>query len=86
MEGLTPVQELNCTDADVSLFFLSTNDVKFNAAIDDPLFSAHKMHTEQIGTVTGVYYTSDNDVTVLGCVGQHQYCDPSTACCTALTD
>ncbi|KAE9380665.1 hypothetical protein N431DRAFT_459586 [Stipitochalara longipes BDJ] len=43
--------------------------------INDPIYSAHHATT---GSNNNTYYTSDDYVTVLGCMDQHEYCLPDT--------
>ena len=80
-----PAPELNRTDADVSLFFLAGGDVSYTAAVDDPLFAAHDNFT--VGNLT--IYGSDRDITILGCIDQHQFCNlnpkAGNQACTPLT-
>ncbi len=67
-----PVPELNSTDADVTLVFLVKNAVFFGL-VSDPLFSAQDVWYQG---ETPYYYSLDR-VSVLGCVEQHQLCNPN---------
>ncbi|KAI9885824.1 MAG: hypothetical protein M1823_002354 [Watsoniomyces obsoletus] len=69
-----PAPAVNRTDADVSFFFQSPNSVYYTAPVDDPFFAAHDRRTTPSGIVT---YHSDFAVRVMGCVDQHQLCNPS---------
>lgn len=71
-----PSPAINRTDADVSLYFLSPNNIWSPTPIDDPWFS---FHTQLSGNGTGALeapsrYQSDYWVGVLGCVDQYQVC------------
>jgi hypothetical protein len=84
----TPIRQFNRTDADVTLFFLSANDIRYGTPIDDPLFSAHKNVSDFNVNNGSVYYfpswQTDNLVSILGCTDQYQFCNPTTAECTLL--
>ncbi|KAK3112877.1 hypothetical protein LTR53_010377 [Teratosphaeriaceae sp. CCFEE 6253] len=85
-----PIQEVDRTDADVSIFFLNQNSIRYDAPVYDPLFLTENQtnaYDPEMSYIVGYYYTS-----TLGCVDQHQYCissrdNPgSEARCTGLTD
>ena len=83
----TPIEPLLQTDGDISLFFMSANDIQYDNPVDDPIFKAHTLETTP---TTGVpYYLSDDWVDVIGCVDQYQYCNPGhneqATQCTSLT-
>jgi hypothetical protein len=86
--GWVPVDELARTEADVTLMFLAPNSIKYFEANDDPFFGANVRRNA--GSVAGddvIYYVSDNNVNVLGCTDQYQYCHPEDPKkCTKLTD
>jgi hypothetical protein len=82
-----PIQSLNRTDADVTIFFLSFNNVEFVGANDDPIFSAHITSTSTLGVPVK---KPDRNVSALACAEQHQFCNPNIAQgapnrCTKLT-
>ena len=87
----TPVIELNRTDADVSIFFLNQNSIRYDAPVSGPLFQTEteaSVYNPEMKYNVGYYYTN-----TLGCVDQHQYFNPSPSRsggddsqCTALTD
>lgn len=79
---------LNRTDADVSIFFLAPNSVKYESPVTDPFFVATNELSVPNADGEGpnlTYYFSDHYVNVLACVGQHQYCNPTNDDCTPLT-
>ena len=82
-----PIPELNRTDADVSVFFLAQNNVYYDSPVLDPFFSANiKDSTPAAGTGENLTsYLPDIYVTALGCIDQHQFCNPSNNLCTPLT-
>lgn len=61
---------MNRTDAEVSLYFLSANEIAYTEPVDDPWFSAHDEGTFQELTL----WSPDNPVRVLGCIDQQQIC------------
>jgi hypothetical protein len=76
----TPIPELDRPDADVMLFFLSSEGIKFTEPVDDLWFSAHR-EGPQLGNVmhnrTRMTYYQDEPTQVLGCTYQMQYCNPN---------
>ena len=69
-----PIPELNRTDADVSVVFLSQNSVYYLAPVDDPFFAAHTLigPTDDVKDDT---YIMDHAITALGCTDQFQICN-----------
>ena len=76
-------------DADTSLFLLVPNSITYEQPIADPFFSANTpyiMPNAADGGATNLtYYTSDVNVHALGCIDQHQFCNPTNNQCTPLT-
>ncbi|KAL8792003.1 MAG: hypothetical protein Q9195_005421 [Heterodermia aff. obscurata] len=66
-----PIPALNRTDGDISIFFLAPNSVIYSAPVTDPFFTA----TIPVNQV----------VSVMSCVDQHQFCNPSNGKCTPLS-
>lgn len=80
-----PVDTLMRKDGDLSLMFLSANNLLYYGAVEDPIFLATKF----IGSVmedgkNNTFYTSNYWVNVLGCVDQRQFCNPTNHACTKL--
>lgn len=76
----TPIPQLNHTDADVMLFFLSSDGITFVEPVDDPWFSAHRQGPREGNVMhnrTRPTYLQDEPVGVLGCTFQMQYCNPN---------
>ncbi|KAF2679340.1 hypothetical protein K458DRAFT_490655 [Lentithecium fluviatile CBS 122367] len=72
-------------DGDVSLMFISANNILYYGKVEDPIFAA----TSEIKTVPDngknvTLYTSDYFVNPPGCVDQHQFCNPANQRCTKL--
>lgn len=82
--GWLPASQLNRTDADVSLFILTPNSIRYDAPVDDPWFSAHREINQTIDTVLFQFWITDYFVHVLGCIDQHQFCNPNSKACTPL--
>ncbi|KAF2734239.1 hypothetical protein EJ04DRAFT_466936 [Polyplosphaeria fusca] len=70
--GFEPIEQLRRPDVELSLFFLSSNNIAYAEPVDDPWFAAHKE-----ARTAGVY-VQDEPVRVLGCASQVQYCDANT--------
>lgn len=82
-----PIPSLNRTDADVTIFFISFNNIEFVGANDDPIFSAHIKSKSTLGVPV---WKPDQNVSVLACAEQNQFCNPNVAQgspsrCTKLT-
>ena len=73
-----PIPELSVSDADVSVFFLETNDIVYSTPVVDPWFAAEEgpfSRSTSYGNIT--YYQSNLPVKALACVQQYQFCNPS---------
>jgi hypothetical protein len=89
-----PIPALNRTDADVSLYLIMQNNIVYLDPVDDPLFAAHQPTNTTFGTGANLQtikqYTRDTWIDTLGCIDQHQVCNPnphnqSSPLCTPLT-
>ena len=76
----------------MSIFFLAQNSIQYNAPVDDPFFSAHIAEYVVVDGINESYYLGDDYVNALGCIDQHQFCNPTypgfdgnTTGCTTLT-
>jgi hypothetical protein len=69
-------------DADTALFFLSANTVRFMKPTDDQWYSVHiEKNSSQVdwSKQNYTYFLADNEVNVLGCALQVQFCNPALA-------
>lgn len=64
------LDEMNRTDADVSVNFISLNNVLYHRPVNDPLFAAHKITPYGNGPFATTEYKSDNVAGALGCAVQ----------------
>lgn len=72
-------------DGDVSLMFLMANDILYYGKVEDPIFMATSDVKSVIDDGQNVtLYTSDYFVNPLGCIDQHQFCNPVKGKCTKL--
>ncbi|KAF9636592.1 hypothetical protein BFW01_g7488 [Lasiodiplodia theobromae] len=75
VEGFFPIAQLNRSEADVSLYFVSANDIVYPNQVDDPLYSAHFQWGTYYGEDSNMtLYCRDAPATVLACAHQHQLC------------
>ena len=87
--GFTPIPEIARTDADVTLFFLSSNQVTSPVPINDPWYAAHqtvpgyRLNFNGWGNLSVGAYFADETASVLGCAKQYQICLPSTSTSTS---
>ncbi|KAI0409291.1 hypothetical protein F4802DRAFT_615738 [Xylaria palmicola] len=75
-----PIRELNNTQGDGTIIFLSANAIPITEVCDDPVFSAH----EPVDTILGNLYVKDNPAGVLGCLEQYQMCSVTSNTCSAI--
>ena len=65
--------------------FISANDILYYGEVNDPIFTATSAIKSVMDNGKNVtLYTSDFFVNPLGCVDQHQFCNPSNQKCTKL--
>lgn len=80
-----PDQSVLRNDGDVSLMFLSANNILYEDVVEDPIFQASTDIKSVIDAGKNVtLYSSDYFVNPLGCVDQHQFCNPVNDRCTKL--
>jgi hypothetical protein len=77
-----PIPELNTTDGDVTLFFLSSG-TKYLAPVNDPWFLATQPYVDPERS-NQTFYVGTWPVNIIGCVNKIQSCIPATGKCTAL--
>jgi hypothetical protein len=75
-----PIDELKPKDADVAVFFLASNDVKYLYPTLDPLYLANKTSKDDKIPLGGgqsdrQYWQSYKAVTGIGCTDQYQVCN-----------
>lgn len=80
--SFSPISDLRRPSADITVVFLSANDIEFVEPTDDSWYSAHRP-APQRSSAEGVHnvktYVRDDPVRVLGCSSQYQYCNPNLA-------
>ncbi len=77
-----PIPQLNRSDADIMLFFLSSQGISFMRETNDPWYSAHRpgrLRTNSISNISEPSFLADDLVSVLGCTMQMQLCNPNLA-------
>ena len=80
--NFAPISQLNRSDADVTLIFL-TNFANYPRPVTDVFFNATVPVDRGLGSSTT--YTAGEAVAVMGCTEQHQLCDPVTSTCSPFT-
>ena len=81
----TPIPALHPQDGDIDILFLQTN-LQYLNPVDDPWFAAHKQIVPDGANVP--FYLPDNEPSNVGCVNQHQFCNPNLppeSACSGLT-
>ncbi|KPI39618.1 uncharacterized protein AB675_3349 [Cyphellophora attinorum] len=75
-----PIEGLLQSSADVSLFFLSFSGM-YLEAIDDPWFSANRLHEVDIPVpLMRRRFARDAAISTMGCTEQHQFCTHDKIC------
>jgi len=77
-----PISQLNRSDADVTLVFL-TNFANYPQPVTDVFFNATVPVDHGFGSSTT--YIAGEAVAVMGCTEQHQLCNPVTSTCSPFT-
>ncbi|TVY39346.1 hypothetical protein LSUB1_G002876, partial [Lachnellula subtilissima] len=83
----TPISDFNRTDADSTMFFLSTNGVDNMDPVTDPLFAATRAVNKTLNSgAVATRYISTAYTSAMGCIEQFQICNPSKSppLCTPL--
>ncbi|ENH68037.1 hypothetical protein FOC1_g10001734 [Fusarium oxysporum f. sp. cubense race 1] len=76
-----PIPDLSPIDADVTVHFLSQNNIAYLAPVYDPWFSANGTYNITSQGIT--VYGSDRNVDTMVCADQYVLCNPSIASCTS---
>jgi hypothetical protein len=85
-----PIVELNVTDGDVTMLFLSANDIGFLNSVGDPWYHATTLggnYSVAILGGTAPFFLRNDTVRTIGCTERYQFCNPSlpsNTSCTAL--
>ncbi|KAF2470853.1 uncharacterized protein BDR25DRAFT_224685 [Lindgomyces ingoldianus] len=74
-----PIPDFQVPDADVTLIQLFRK-VRYTDRVEDPLFNATNLSSS-----FKQYFVPSNDLAVLGCTEQYQFCNIGTKKCTQLT-
>jgi len=82
IKWISDVQSAQSNASDIALFFIAANSVQHEKPNQDPIFEATTELPIEGSDVKR--YRPNNAVAILGCVDQHQICEPSTEQCTDL--
>lgn len=77
-----PIPDFSRTDADISVYFLTHNDLAYMTPVYDLWFSANGICNASLYGIT--IYGPDRVVDTIACADQYVLCNPSTASCTSL--
>ena len=76
----SPIPELEHESADTILFFL-TFVGNYIDQVDDPWFSAHRLHLEDTNALLARrQYARDEPIGTIGCTERHKYCTTNGTC------
>ncbi|KAI0544896.1 hypothetical protein F4679DRAFT_600222 [Xylaria curta] len=76
-----PIREMNNTQGDGTIIFISSNNLGFLWPCDDPIFSAHVL---QGNGVNATWYLQDQLAGILGCLEQYQVCSAASHTCSVV--
>ena len=82
LNSFSPITALMPTGSDIEVCFLKLT-AQFPKPVDDPWFSAHIPKKFDNDTA---WFTADRPMSPLGCVTQHQFCNPSLPDSSNCTD
>lgn len=82
--GWKPIDDLNRTDADVTVFYLNSNGMRYTSPVSDPFFYAQReiVPLQPLGIKP---YAASNLTSVLACTDQYQIQNPNNNMATELT-
>lgn len=80
--SFSPITPLTPTGGDIEVCFLQLT-AHFPKPVDDPWFSAHKPKKFDNATI---WFKADKPLSPLGCVTQHQFCNPNLPAYSNCTD
>ncbi|KAF2738604.1 hypothetical protein EJ04DRAFT_549815 [Polyplosphaeria fusca] len=70
-----PLPELLHEDADLTIILIGKNSVTYTSQVNDPLFAAHRSLVYRTYGMEGMSeYSSDDLISMLGCLEQYQFC------------
>ena len=75
--GWNPIKGLLNEQADVSIIFIASNNMRYSEMCDDPVFGAHYQDNS-----TAPYYATDEYVVPIACSEAYQVCNPNNNKCT----
>jgi len=80
-----PDKSLLRNDADISMVFISANNILYRGKVNDPIFNA-TMYIKSISDngKNISLYSSNYFVKPLACIDQHQFCNPNNQKCGKL--
>ena len=83
-DGWNPIPTFSRNDSDVSLFFFTANSVLYHNSVSDPFFLAKYSVTEPTTSFdnSSVFYQPTDQVSIMGCVDQYRFCNPTSGACT----
>lgn len=82
VSGFTPIQGLFQPDGDLTLVFLSANDVQYANVVNDVWYAAHQpsgifqQYRESDDSSKLYTFLADHAASVLGCKSQYEVCKP----------
>lgn len=82
LNSFSPITALTPTDGDIEVCFLGLT-AQFPTPVDDPWFSAHTPREFDNETA---WFKADRPQSPLGCVTQHQFCNPNLPASSNCTD
>src|SRR5690606_20453484 len=74
------IPALDRPEADLMLFFIGADGIRFSEQVDDPIFSAHREGQSFFNFLTNhstPTYLQDETAGVMGCLMQMQLCNPN---------
>ncbi|KAM5361391.1 hypothetical protein ACJA88_014484 [Fusarium oxysporum] len=79
-----PVSPLRRPDADITLVFVTQNQVAYSTMVNDRVFQANGTVKRVLQKGNGKLYLPDYNARFIACADQHEFCNPTNGLCSGL--
>lgn len=79
-----PIPPLRRPDADITLVFITQNQIGYSTMVNDTVFQANGTRKRVLQTGNGKLYLPDYNARFIACADQHEFCNPTNGLCSGL--